>query len=308
MRKLRQILPNQLVEITCRIEQARYLLRPGKKLNRHFLGVLGRAQRREKMRIHAVVVMSNHVHYLLSPTSGDQLVRFMRFLQTNLSKEIQQVRKWKGRVWARRYQSIGISDEDEAQIARLRYVLAHGVKENLVRRVRDWPGIHSAAALLDGTPLTGAWYDRSELCDKKRRKRKIDEEEVAEPETVVLSPLPCWKDLPTEEIRQRVAALVEAIETDAAERRAAEGTRVLGVRRVLRQNPFHRPKNPARSPARQFHTATRAAWLALREAYLIFANEFSEAVALMRQGVKNPPFPPGSFPPGLPFVPHEPPA
>lgn len=306
MNRLRQIHPNQLVEITCRVEHGRYLLRPGHKLNRHFLGVLGRAQRREKMTIHAVVVMSNHVHYLLSPASADQLVRFMRYLQTNLSKEIQKVQKWKGRVWKPRYRSIAISEEDEAQIARLRYVLAHGVKEGLVRRVRDWPGVHCASALLDGTPLTGTWYDRSELFERNRRKKgRIDEEEVAEPETVVLSPLPCWKDLPTEEVRQRVAALVEAIERDAAEERAAEGTRVLGVRRVLRRHPHHRPKTLESTPAPHFHAATRAARQLLREAYVEFAHQFRKASKALREGARNPDFPPGSFPPGLPFVPHE---
>ena len=32
-----------------------------------------------------------------------------------------------------------ISDEEEMQVARLKYVLAHGVKEGLVARVEEWP-------------------------------------------------------------------------------------------------------------------------------------------------------------------------
>lgn len=48
-----------------------------------------------------------------------------------------------------------VTDEDAAQIERLQYVLAQSVKEGLVERVRKWPGVHSAAALLDGATLTG---------------------------------------------------------------------------------------------------------------------------------------------------------
>lgn len=302
MRRLRQIHPNQLVEITCRIDQGRYLLRPSEDVNRHILGVLGRAQRRARMKIHGFAFMSNHAHYLLSPTSGEQLIRFMQYLQTNLSKEIQILQKWDGRVWGPRYQSIPVSDEDEAQIGRLRYLLAHGVKENLVKRVRDWPGVHCARALLDGEPLEGIWIDRTKLGELRRRGK--DPDAATETETVVLSPLPCWKDLTEEEARQQVAALVEAIEQDAAERRAADGTRVPGRRAILRNHPHHAPQDLARSPARRFHTATQQAWQALQNAYIEFVAQFREAAKLLRQGMRSPPFPPGSFPPGLPFVPH----
>ncbi len=34
-------------------------------------------------------------------------------------------------------------------------------KENLVAQVEEWPGVHSAHALLTGKPLEGNWYDRT---------------------------------------------------------------------------------------------------------------------------------------------------
>lgn len=304
MRHLRQIHPHQPIEITCRIDQGRYLLRPDETLNRHILGVLGRAQRREGMKIHAFAVMSTHAHYLLSPASGDQLVRFMRYLQGNLAREVKILQKWTGRsIWAGRYRSIAVSDEDEAQISRLRYILAHGVKENLVERVRDWPGVHCARALLGEERPEGVWIDRTKLGQLRRRGKCLDA--ATEIETVVLSPLPCWEGLPEEEIRHEVAGLVEAIEREAAERRAAEGTRVLGRQAVLDTHPHDAPDELTSSPAPRFHAATRAARQALRDAYIEFVARFREAAKRLRQGIGNPQFPPGSFPPGLPFVPHE---
>jgi len=40
-------------------------------------------------------------------------------------------------------------------VARLAYILGHGAKENLVARLRDWPGVHCIRALLDGEELSG---------------------------------------------------------------------------------------------------------------------------------------------------------
>jgi len=57
---------------------------------------------------------------------------------------------WKEKVWGRRYQAIVISAEEEVQVARLRYCLSHGVKENLVSKVEEWPGVHCAVPLMIG--------------------------------------------------------------------------------------------------------------------------------------------------------------
>jgi hypothetical protein len=255
------------------------------------------------MKIHAFAILSNHAHYLLAPRSLDQLVRFMHHLQTNTSKEVKDLLEWDGPVWEPRYRSIAVSDEDPAQIARLRYILAHGVKEDLVHRVGDWPGLHCARALLDGDPLEGVWYDRSRLyaLRQTRRGRGATHEDVAEPETLTLSPLPCWEGLSSEELRQHVGALVDAIDVAAAERRAAEGVHIHPLADV---RPLERPREFTPTPAPLFHTATQAAWCVLRDAYVEFAAQFRDAAALLREGVKDPPFPPGSYPPGLPFVPH----
>jgi hypothetical protein len=48
-----------------------------------------------------------------------------------------------------------VSDEPEAQRGRLKYILSHGVKEFLVEKVREWPGVHAARALLDDEPMEG---------------------------------------------------------------------------------------------------------------------------------------------------------
>ncbi|MEM6795930.1 MAG: hypothetical protein AAF725_18290, partial [Acidobacteriota bacterium] len=59
--------PGAVVEITQRTLQGRYLLRPSQQTNDLIVGCLARArQKNPGVRLHAVSVMSNHLHMLAS--------------------------------------------------------------------------------------------------------------------------------------------------------------------------------------------------------------------------------------------------
>ena len=47
------------------------------------------------------------------------------------------------------------SNEEHAQLERLRYHLSHGCKENLVARLSEWPGVHLIHAVENGGVLKG---------------------------------------------------------------------------------------------------------------------------------------------------------
>jgi hypothetical protein len=194
-----------------------------------------------------------------------------------------------------------VTEEERAQIERLAYVLAQSVKEGLVERVRQWPGVHSAAALIDGTPLTGHWLDRTREYTARHRRMEMPPQFATE-ESVLLSPIPCWAHLEPEVYRARVAALVETVESEAALVRNLKSLSVLGVEAILAKDPQHRPAALARSPAPLVHAATKAVRKAFYDAYAWFVAAFREAAERLRQGDRNAPFPSGSFPPALPFV------
>ncbi len=65
-----------------------------------------------------------HWHGLLRVDNAKQLSDFMFYFNSNLAKEIGLRTGWKEKIWGRRYQAIVVSDEEEMQIARLRYVLS----------------------------------------------------------------------------------------------------------------------------------------------------------------------------------------
>ena len=85
-----------------------------------------------------------------------------------------------------------VTDEEAAQVERLKYILANGVKENLVERVCQWPGVHSAEALIHGTPLEGHWFNRTREYAARNQGEELSPEEHVLTESVVLSPIPCW--------------------------------------------------------------------------------------------------------------------
>jgi len=84
-RPLRFVPANALVEVTTRTIQGRLLLKPSPELTDIILGVIGKAQDLYEMTIHAFVVVSNHAHFLLSPSSASQLAKLMQFVNANIA-------------------------------------------------------------------------------------------------------------------------------------------------------------------------------------------------------------------------------
>ncbi|HKI05005.1 MAG TPA: transposase [Thermoanaerobaculia bacterium] len=303
MRRLRYIPEGgALVEVTCRTIHSRFLLRPSAALNDIIVGVLGRAQRTYPIRICGYSFVSSHFHLLLDVDDALQLSRFMGYLSSNLAREIGRLVDWPDKVWARRYQAIVISGEAAIQAARLKYILAHGVKEGLVEKVTEWPGVHCARALLKGDPVEGTWFDRTQEYAARRRGEDFDRMRYATTEVLTISPLPCWKDFPEETQRRLAADLVAEIESEAAAHRQRSGKPVLGVPAILGQPPHTRPKHSKKSPAPLFHVLSKAVREELYAGYAWFVAAYREAATKLRDGNRTVSFPVGSFPPPLQFV------
>ncbi len=194
--------------------------------------------------------------------------------------------------------------EERAQVRRLEYLLSNGVKELLVDRVAEWPGVHSAEALVEGKTLVGHWYDRTKEGAARRLKGKVvDPEDFATEEHLVLSPIPCWEHLPPPTLRRRVAEIVARIDEEGARERQRTGRRSLGVKKILRVRPHKRPRRVEKSPKPRFHAATKKVLKQLRDAHAEVVAAFRAASARLLAGEVDVVFPEGTFPPGLPFVP-----
>ncbi len=294
-----------LVEITINMIQGRYLLRPDKRgrVNELVIGIVGRAQRLYSMSIVGISVLSSHAHVLVVPEDAEQMSAFMRHVGRNISDEIGRLHDWPGKMQERRYRAIQVSNEEEDQVGRLRYLLAAGVKEQLVERAIEWPGVHSARALTRDHQLRGWWFDRTREFAARQRCEHYGRYEYATEESVKLDPLPCWRHLPTKEVRRRVKELIRDIESEAAVERRATGKQVRGAETVMAADPHYRPPKLDRSPAPDFHARRKPVRKAMRYAYTWVVVEHARAAERLRGGNRRVSFPEGTFPPGLPFVP-----
>ena len=288
--------------MTCRSLQSRLLFCPRPLMNEIIIGTLARTRQRHKVRVCFFVCVGNHMHLLLWAEDAGELAKFMGYLLSKLAREVGRLTGWKEKIFGRRYTSIVVSDEEGAQIERLRYGLAHGAKEDLVDRPRDWPGVHCVRALLEGEILEGLWFDRTQEYLARCRGEKFEPLQYATQEVLELDPLPCWKHLTEEQRRLRVAALVEGIELEVAKRRKRTGAKPLGVAAVLAQDPLQKPKKTKKSPAPAFHAASKAMRRELWNAYALFVAAYRDAADKLRAGIRDVRFPRGSFPPALPFV------
>ncbi len=302
-RRLRFIPPESLVEVTCRTVQGRLLLRPSPVLRDLTLGVLSRAARLYPVELHAFAFLSNHFHLLVTVPDAQRLARFMNYLNSNLARKAGRLTRWREKFWGRRYQAILVSNEAESQIARLRYILSHGVKEGLVASPLDWPGAHCARALLTGEPLEGRWVDHTLRSAAQRKRLKSDSGSFSTVETLWLAPLPCWKELAEGERRHRHREIVEEIEREGRSRELRTGRPPLGREVLLRQDTRHEPNRIDKGPAPLAHVASSAARDALRVAYRTFLGAYRQAAERLRSGALDVIFPEGAFPPAMPFRP-----
>ena len=301
-RRLRYIPPGgALVEITCRTIQGRLLLRPSPGLNDVALGVLARAARLAALLVHAYAFLSNHYHLLVWVADAQQLAGFMNYLNSNLAREAGRIARWREKFWGRRYQAVLVSDEEAAQVGRLSYVLAQGAKEGLVASPLDWPGVHCARALSEGSTVSGQWHDRTLESRARRKSAALDSQAFYEREELSLAPLPCWNSLTPEEYRARVQQLIAEIEADAQLRREETGKPPLGGDAVCRQDPHHEPNRIKKGPAPLVHAVASAVRRSVRNAYFAFRDAYRYAARRLRAGAMDCEFPVGAFPPPLPF-------
>jgi hypothetical protein len=198
-----------------------------------------------------------------------------------------------------------VSDEEAAQVARLRYILTNSCKEDIVSSPLDWPGVNSLRALLFGEELQGVWIDRTREHRTSSASRLQNLSRFCETESVELDPLPCWRDLHPARVRKWISNLVSDIETETLERHRIQGSSPLGRQGVLSQDPHSKPTRSKWSPAPLVHCASNEVRTLLREAYSSFVQTFREAAKLLTaKGLINH-FPEGAFPPPIPCMTQE---
>jgi REP element-mobilizing transposase RayT len=291
-----------MLELTARTIGAHFLLRPSEAFNQRVLAVIGRALHLYAIQLHAFAVLSNHWHCLFTPPDAATAREFVRYVQGNLARAVNDELGREGPVWCRAA-VIPVVDA-EAQLERLHYVLSQGAKEGLVATPLDWPGVHAARALCGREDLVGAWVDRSRAYRLRRGGsrgggRDPQPHEVTTSYPITLAPVPALRHLEPAAYQQYMRALVATIEVDA---RAAH-PRPLGAAAILAQDAFDCPRRSKRGRAPRCHAADDISRNAFLDARRAFIDAHRTASRCLRARPSQPAHYPGhAFPAAAPCV------
>jgi REP element-mobilizing transposase RayT len=294
-RPLRRQVPGEYYLVTNRCHQARHFLRPDPQINDAVMEWLARAQKAfPGIRLHAVCVMSNHLHLVVHDQKGE-LAAWAGYFLSNLARAVNRIRKRSGKFFARRHSAEPILD-DEALIDRLLYVVTNPVKANLCKRAEQWPGVLLWAPEGVAVERNVSWVDRNARRRLNRRAR--NGARVPTPRVhgrLRIDPLP------SDGTRSDLAEALRAREHAFAAQRRAEGRKTLTKAQILRQNWHAAPRHPKRSARPPCHTSDPSLRRAFIEGFREFTALFREASERLRGGARSVPFPDWSFPPGGPL-------
>ena len=227
----RRHIQGQVAMLTRRCVDRCFFLRPDDTINAIAAYEFARAALRNSIDIHAVMVMSNHPHVIVT----DRIARrsdFMRDAMSGIARARNRDLNRRGYFWdAQSYGDTVLLNRDSVE-EKILYVWLNPVIEGLVERVEDWPGFK---IMPDdwGKPMTirrpGSFYGRRS----------------SETVTIIPKPPPGYEHLRQEEVAERFNKLIREAEDRILEERKKENKRVLGAKKVLAINPFSHPKTKA---------------------------------------------------------------
>jgi REP element-mobilizing transposase RayT len=106
-------------------------------LGRIVVSTLHRAQVVASAATLAYVVMPDHLHWLVQLQPGHNLGTVVRMVKGASAREINRVRRTRGRVWEVGFHDHGLRREEDLQNV-ARYVVCNPLRAGLVRKINDY--------------------------------------------------------------------------------------------------------------------------------------------------------------------------
>jgi REP element-mobilizing transposase RayT len=281
----RQVLSGTTYLVTRRCSERRFFLRPSALTNAIFSYVLAVAATRYRVNVHALCVLSNHYHLLVTDPDA-QLPAFMQYLDGLVARATNaSLGRWEG-FWSPEASYSAVSNAATADIvAKAAYVLANPVAAGLVRSGREWPGLWTAPEQLGAATISAA---RPKVFFSPAGDMPASAE-------LVLTVPPGFAS--AGEFQVAVAAALHGLEEKSRRELAAEKRGFLGRVRVLAQKPFTRPAPGEPRRALNPRVAARDKWKRIEALSRLigFLREYRAARRVLRSGVRDVVFPAGTY-------------
>lgn len=282
----RQLLPGATYLVTRRCSHRQFLLRPSAELNQIVLYCLAVAAQRTGILLHAVCVMSNHWHLVLTDP-GARLPRCMAWAHSYIARCANALYGRTENFWDPRECSIVLLEHPDDVLDKIVYTLTNPVQAELVPHARDWPGLQTADLAFGADPLEVA------------RPAIYFRTDGAAPATAALTLTrpPQFADLSDAAFTQRVQECIAQVEHDTQIRLQTTGRRFRGAAHCRQLAPTDRPATE--EPRRDISPRVAARDAKLRQAMLArrrtFLTAYRAAFERWRHGERDVEFPPGTY-------------
>ncbi len=122
---------------------------------RHYLGLLGESAAKHGLRIHAYVLMGNHVHLLVSSDESGQVSLAMRQLGQAYVTAFNHRHRRTGTLWEGRFKSC-LVDSDHYLLTAYRYIELNPVRAAMVEHPEHhhWSSVHANLARCEDSLVT----------------------------------------------------------------------------------------------------------------------------------------------------------
>jgi hypothetical protein len=280
----RPVLPGCTYKITRRCTQRQFLMRPDAETNNAFVYCLAEAAQRFGIIVLCLKVLSNHYHVDVHDPHGNY-PEFLERFHRHFAKCQNALRgRWEN-FWSSEQTSVVRLDGPEDVLKAMIYTLTNPVKDHLVDRAIDWPGVSSLLSLLTGKAL------------KAHRPKHFFREEGPMPKEMTLHfARPAgFEYLSDQEFTGLVMQRIEQVERKAREERG--GARVLGVKGVLRQSWRDRPDTMEPRRKLKPSVAAQNKWRRIESLLRkkAFQLEYRKAYEAFKLGLGNVLFPDGTY-------------
>jgi REP element-mobilizing transposase RayT len=276
----RTIRPGLTYLLTRRCNLRAFRLRPSEQTNQIFRYCLALAAAKTGVELHAVCVMSNHHHVVLTDVQG-RLPDFARELHRLTAKAMNASQGQWEILWSAEQCHFLELGDDDAVVRRIAYLAANPVEAGLVATPDDWPGV----MLL---PRDHAYTE------SVARPKAYFGETSKSPAEIELHIVPPSR---IENLLERVANLLEQMLAKAHAAAREHGWQFLGRAGVLATSFVRR----ARSLERRRQTVPRVAArsMFIRQKLLAAQREFRRAyhaaIDAWRDGKRDTVFPEGTW-------------
>ncbi len=132
----RIVIPNQPLHIMHRGNNRQDIFKTKEDMHR-IKADIKESLLKSKCKLHAYVIMSNHLHLLLTPNDKDQLAIFMQSMANRYVRYFNAKHKRTGTIWEGRYKSCLI-DSSNYLFTLYKYIEMNPVKASMVKNSKDY--------------------------------------------------------------------------------------------------------------------------------------------------------------------------